>query len=108
MYLGRIVEIGDVDHVFERPAHPYTQALLSAIPLPDPLRERERRRVVLEGDLPSPADPPSGCRFRTRCPLHATLSAADAQRCIEEDPSLYPQGGDHGAACHFAQVKAVL
>jgi peptide/nickel transport system ATP-binding protein len=108
MYLGRIVEIGDVDHVFEAPAHPYTQALLSAIPLPDPHRERERRRIVLEGDLPSPADPPSGCRFRTRCPLFATLSPDRAQRCIEEDPALVHQGADHGAACHYAQVKTVL
>jgi peptide/nickel transport system ATP-binding protein len=108
MYLGRIVEIGDVDHVFDRPAHPYTQALLSAIPIPNPGKERTRRRIVLEGDLPSPADPPSGCRFRTRCPLFATLSATDAQRCIDDDPGLYPQGGDHGAACHYAQVKTVL
>ena len=108
MYLGRIVEIGAVDRVFDAPAHPYTQALLSAIPLPDPVRERERRRIVLQGDLPSPADPPSGCRFRTRCPLHATLSPEDARRCIEDDPGLYGQGPDHGAACHFAQVKAVL
>jgi peptide/nickel transport system ATP-binding protein len=108
MYLGRIVEIGDVDHVFAAPAHPYTQALLSAIPLPDPHRERARRRVVLEGDLPSPADPPSGCRFRTRCPLFATLSPDRAQRCMEEDPALAHQGADHGAACHYAQVKTVL
>ena len=108
MYLGRIVELGDVDDVFDRPAHPYTQALLSAIPLPDPHRERERKRIVLEGDLPSPADPPSGCRFRTRCPLFATLPADRAQRCIDEDPGLYEQGRDHGAACHWAEVKTVL
>jgi len=108
MYLGRIVEIGAVDQVFDAPAHPYTQALLSAIPLPDPRRERERRRIVLQGDLPSPADPPSGCRFRTRCPLFATLSPDRAQRCIEEDPALADQGADHGAACHYAQVKTVL
>jgi peptide/nickel transport system ATP-binding protein len=108
MYLGRIVEIGDVNRVFEAPAHPYTQALLSAIPLPDPARERERRRIVLQGDLPSPADPPSGCRFRTRCPLYATLPGDRAQRCNEEDPGLTTQGADHGAACHYPQVKTVL
>jgi len=109
MYLGRIAEIGAVDHVFDAPAHPYTQALLSASPLPDPRRERERRRIVLQGDLPSPADPPSGCRFRTRCPLFATLSPDKAQRCIDDEPAVLRQGAaDHGAACHYAQVKTVL
>jgi peptide/nickel transport system ATP-binding protein len=108
MYLGRIVEIGDVDRVFESPSHPYTQALLSAIPLPDPRRERERRRIVLQGDLPSPADPPSGCRFRTRCPLFATLSPEQAQRCIDDDPAVIHLEADHGAACHYAQVKTVI
>jgi peptide/nickel transport system ATP-binding protein len=108
MYLGRIAEIGDVNQVFDAPAHPYTQALLSAIPLPDPRRERERRRVVLQGDLPSPANPPSGCRFRTRCPLHASLPPEQAQRCIDEEPAILRQGPDHGAACHYAQVKTVL
>ncbi|HEY4410088.1 MAG TPA: ABC transporter ATP-binding protein [Acidimicrobiia bacterium] len=108
MYLGRIAEIGDVDKVFDAPAHPYTQALLSAIPLPDPHRERERRRIVLEGDLPSPADPPSGCRFRTRCPLFAALPEGQRQRCIDEEPAVISQGADHGAACHYPRVKTVL
>ena len=108
MYLGRIVEIGAVNHVFDAPAHPYTQALLSAIPLPDPQRERQRRRIILAGDLPSPADPPSGCRFRSRCPKFAALDAARQQRCIDDDPTTYPQGGDHAAACHYAEPREVF
>jgi peptide/nickel transport system ATP-binding protein len=116
MYLGRIVEIGDVDVVFERPAHPYTQALLSAIPLPDPVKERRRKRIVLEGDLPSPANPPSGCRFRTRCQKFAhELDDAKRQRCIDESPALIDRDGgvatadgDRLAACHYATPASVL
>jgi peptide/nickel transport system ATP-binding protein len=111
MYLGRIVEIGDVEAVFGAPSHPYTQALLSAIPLPDPAAERARKRVLLTGDLPSPANPPSGCRFRSRCPLYATLDAERQQRCIDVDPDLYESGvpgADHTAACHYARPLEVV
>jgi peptide/nickel transport system ATP-binding protein len=111
MYLGWIVEIGDVHEMFERPAHPYTQALLSAIPLPDPVKERQRRRIVLQGDLPSPANPPSGCRFRTRCQKFAhELADAERQRCIDEPPPLAARTGsaDHLDACHWASVTQVM
>jgi len=111
MYLGRIVELGDVDTVFTAPSHPYTQALLSAIPIPDPAAERARRRVILTGDLPSPANPPQGCRFRARCPLYATLSETDQRRCIDVDPDLNAMGApgdDHTAACHYARPLDVI
>jgi peptide/nickel transport system ATP-binding protein len=111
MYLGWIIEIGDVHELFERPAHPYTQALLSAIPLPDPAKERQRRRIVLQGDLPSPANPPSGCRFRTRCQKFAhELGDAERQRCIDEPPALAARTGsaDHLDACHWASVASVM
>ncbi|GAA1040061.1 ABC transporter ATP-binding protein [Virgisporangium ochraceum] len=109
MYLGRIVESGPVDRVFEASSHPYTQALLSAIPLPDPRRERERERILLRGDLPSPADPPSGCRFRTRCQKFVVLDDARRQKCIDEDPPSLPIGdSDHTAACHYAEAARVL
>ncbi len=101
MYLGSIVEIGDVDDVYSNPVHPYTQALLSAIPIPDPETERSRHRIVLSGDLPSPADPPSGCKFRTRCFRYAALGEADQARCREVSPELTQQTGDHRFACHF-------
>lgn len=112
MYLGKIAEIGAVNRVFGLPSHPYTQALLSAIPLPDPRKERRRRRIILEGDLPSPANPPSGCHFRTRCQKFAgELNDRERQRCIDEEPILYPQDGpeaDHRAACHYAEGLAIL
>ena len=110
MHLGRFAEIGDVDTVFERPAHPYTQALLSAIPLPDPHKERSRQRIVLEGDLPNPASPPSGCGFRTRCQKFARdLSDPERQRCIDHSPALLPRTGDADRldACHYAEAARV-
>jgi len=108
MYLGKIVEIGEVTRVYESASHPYTQALLSAIPLPDPHKERARRRILLEGDLPSPADPPSGCRFRTRCPKFAGLDEDRRRRCLEEEPPLYGLEEDNSAACHYAEALQVV
>ncbi|WP_026422594.1 ABC transporter ATP-binding protein [Actinokineospora inagensis] len=99
LYLGRVVETGDRDAVFDRPRHPYTRALVSAVPLPDPRAERARERIVLTGDVPSPAHPPSGCRFRTRCPKYlAELTDAQRARCSGEVPALLG-----GVACHWAE-----
>ena len=106
MYLGKIVEIADTTALFDSSQHPYTKALISAIPIPDPRRERERARIIVQGDVPSPANPPSGCRFRTRCPLRMTLSEADAARCADEEPALVDRGlgATHLTACHFAST----
>lgn len=109
MYLGKIVEIGDVDTIFEAPAHPYTQALLSAIPIPDPAKERTRERIILQGDLPSPANPPTGCRFRTRCQTFKNI-LTDEQRaaCLERMPGFTREGEDHEVACHYPERTAVF
>jgi len=90
MYLGRIVETGQVDAVYENPAHPYTQCLLSAMPIADPELERSRVRQIPLGDLPSPANPPKGCHFQTRCPKKMRLSADQQQLCVEVSPDLEP------------------
>jgi oligopeptide/dipeptide ABC transporter ATP-binding protein len=109
MYLGKIMEVAETDDLFDRPAHPYTQALLSAIPLPDPRRERDRQRIILAGDVPSPANPPSGCRFRTRCPKFANeLTDSQREKCIGEEPPLVDHGTGHPAACHYAEVLQLL
>jgi peptide/nickel transport system ATP-binding protein len=101
MYLGKFVEFGEVDAVFDNPQHPYTEALLSAIPLPDPVKERTRDRILLTGDMPSPVDDSPGCRFVSRCPLHLTLDEADKARCRDITPELTGKEGVHTNACHF-------
>jgi len=96
MYVGKIVEIADRDQLYANPLHPYTQALLSAIPIPDPAIERRRKRIILTGDIPSPVNPPSGCRFHTRCPV-----AFD--RCKTEIPAFIQYDRGHQAACHWVE-----
>ena len=97
MYLGKIVELGGWREVYNTPNHPYTQSLLSAVPVPDPEKQRQRARIILQGDVPNPIDPPKGCRFHTRCPI------AEFPKCSEEDPPFRKVAEGHYAACHFAK-----
>ncbi|MEQ1785610.1 MAG: ABC transporter ATP-binding protein, partial [Acidimicrobiales bacterium] len=110
MYLGKIVEEGTRDEIYGQPGHPYTQALLSAVPLPDPRREQARERIILRGDVPSPADPPSGCRFRTRCwkKLEVEAAGGDTSACVEQEPLLDAATMGHPVACHFTAGRAVV
>ncbi|MEU4836150.1 dipeptide ABC transporter ATP-binding protein [Streptosporangium sp. NPDC023615] len=102
MYLGKLVELGKDVEIYDRPAHPYTQALLSAVPVPDPEGRERRERIILQGDPPSPADPPSGCRFRTRCWKAEEI-------CAVEEPALVVRPGTaHASACHFAETHDVI
>ncbi len=101
MYLGKIVELGPPNDIYAGPGHPYTRALLSAVPVPDPVAERRRRRVILKGDVPSPVNPPSGCRFHTRCWLYERLGRPE--NCTTDDPQMRALAGDHRVACHYAE-----
>jgi oligopeptide transport system ATP-binding protein len=102
MYLGRIVEIGTHSEIYDHPTHPYTQALLSAVPIPDPAKRDRKERIVLKGDVPSPANPPSGCNFRTRC-------FKAQERCAQEDPELIDHfNHGHPSACHFAEAQQII
>ncbi|MEL7645757.1 MAG: dipeptide ABC transporter ATP-binding protein [Anaerolineaceae bacterium] len=95
MYLGKVMELADRNEIYQQPRHPYTRALMSAVPIPDPEKARNRKRIILKGDIPSPLNPPHGCNFNTRCPIAA-------ERCFQEDPEYREISPEHWVACHFA------
>lgn len=105
MYLGKIVEVAPCDELYDQPLHPYTQSLLSAVPIPDPELETRRSRIILKGDLPSPVSPPPGCRFHTRCPLREKLG--NPEICSVEEPPIVEHSAQHWAACHFVPEQSV-
>jgi oligopeptide/dipeptide ABC transporter ATP-binding protein len=107
MYLGKIMELTDRDTLYSRPVHPYTHSLMSAVPVPDPLKENRRERIPLTGDLPSPINPPSGCVFHTRCPkFRMQLSDSEKERCVAEVPLLELKRPGQQAACHYPEERA--
>jgi peptide/nickel transport system ATP-binding protein len=97
MYVGKLVELASTDELFTQPQHPYTEALLSAVPQPDPLLRDQKQRIVLEGEVPDPADPPGGCYFHPRCPY------SDGSSCVNEAPTLRETSPVHFVACHYAE-----
>ena len=107
MYLGKIMEIADRDQLYAAPLHPYTHALMSAVPVPDPNKEQARQRILLKGDLPSPINPPSGCVFHTRCPLYReTLNESQQEQCRTVVPTLEEKEPGHSVHCHFPIARA--
>jgi peptide/nickel transport system ATP-binding protein len=105
MYLGKVMELADRDVLYSAPMHPYTHALMSAVPIPDPHKEGRRERILLKGDLPSPINPPSGCVFHTRCPTYALLPDEAKTRCVDEVPVFEAKETGHFVACHYPQAR---
>ena len=113
MYLGKIVEMAEGASLYRTPKHPYSGALLSAVPMADPELARQKRRIILQGDVPSPIDPPSGCRFHPRCPQSRAIAKAEGidgphPRCIQDQPELTSQGPGQTAACHFPLEGSII
>jgi oligopeptide/dipeptide ABC transporter ATP-binding protein len=108
MYLGKIVEAADGPKLYTQPKHPYTGALLSAVPIADPNLAKTKKRIILEGDVPSPISPPSGCRFHPRCYQMRSLDPEKQERCRTDEPELVPHGPGHIAACHWPLDASII